>query len=92
MNDRDEVLGMLSNNPRGFFVRYPRTINITGRRWFFVPFKESRESDTISSTICEDLRAAGLIIPAIDDEEFQVQHALGVQSCRVYIRSGDERK
>ncbi len=92
MNDSDEVLKMLSDNPQGFFVRYSRDRIARGRRWFFVPSKESKKSLTVDSTICEELRDSEVIKPVIADMEYQIQHALGVQPYRVFVRSSDERK
>ena len=79
-----EVLRKLFTNSGSFLVQYPEPRPKHAHRWFFVLSPKSKQSDYISSSICEYLVETGLIVPELDDVEYKIQIAIGSIDYREY--------
>lgn len=94
--EHGEILKMFLEHPKGFLVCYLSTksnLGVTlGKRWFFVPNVESNQSQSVSTSVCEDLKTMNIILSSIGDNEFCAQFAVGSMRYRVYIFSDDAKK
>lgn len=79
-----EVLRKLFMNSGSFLVQYPEPRPKHAHRWFFVLSPKSKQSDYISSSICEYLVEVDLIVPELSDAEYEVQLAVGAIDYREY--------
>jgi hypothetical protein len=71
-------------NSGSFLVQYPEPRPKHVHRWFFVLSPKSKQSDHISSSVCNYLVEHDLIVPELDDAEYKVQLALGSIDYRKY--------
>jgi len=82
-NYRKALIRLLSHR-NSFIVQYPEPRPNNAHRWFFVMSPKSKQSQAIPDDVGKYLVVAGWIAPELDDEEYQVQIALGSIDCRVY--------
>jgi len=85
------VINHFFDYPVGQIVMYPGNKQ-TGihqySKWFYHPLDEDLDSWGLNSTVCEDLVAAEIIIPLMNDIEHQAQLACGTRKNRAYILQG----
>ena len=79
-----EVLIQLLYYRNSFIVQYPEPRPNNAHRWFFVKYPESKLSKAVPDEVGRYLVDMGWIVPELDDEEYQIQIALGSIDCRVY--------
>jgi len=71
-------------NSSSFLVQYPEPRPKHTHKWFFVLSPKSKQSDHISSSICEYLVEVDFIAPELSDAEYEVQLAVGAIDYRTY--------
>jgi len=80
------LLQKLLFNPDSFVIYYdqiPRASRV-GSHWCFVDNLKETKSTLVSDKTCEELVFHKILVPEIDDAEFQAQRAVGTQNGRIY--------
>ncbi len=81
-----ELLQKLLSNSGSFVIYYdqiPRAYKV-GSHWCFLYNLRETESTRISDKICEELVFYGILVPEINDVEYEAQRAVGTQGGRIY--------
>ena len=82
--EHGEVLKNFFDYPDGHIVEWPRDKDI----WFYHPEEGDEQKQmanfSLNHTVCSDLVIEKIIVPDLDDIEYQAQVAVGSADARVY--------